>query len=107
ANIRKYKGIDPFPLIGKKITIKNFRDWTKVGLAYSDYTGDIIHRDHLGAQSSPVVNYVNQTGRNDFDKIKVARDDASLYFYARTVADVSAEIDDKWMILYLDLDRSH
>ena len=49
--------------------------------------------------------YTNTTGRNDFDKLKVARDATNLYFYAKTVATIIGSGND-FMNLWLDTDRN-
>ena len=105
GNIRKYKGIPANTPLGPDLTIKRLADWTKVLTTYKDYTGDTRSRNHPGAQSDPVTIYSNVTGRNDFDILKVACDKDSVYFYARTVADITPESGDNWMCLYVDSDR--
>lgn len=107
SNIRRYKGIEAIPVLSKKKTVKGLEDWQDVFPVYSDYTGDTLHRNHRGAQSEPAVNYVNKTGRNDFEISKVARDNENVYFYAKTVTDITPESGNNWMVLYLDMDRSH
>lgn len=106
SNIRRYKGVAALPVLSKKKKVQDFADWADVSPAYTDYTGDVLHRSHPGAQSRPVVNYVNTTGRNDFELLKVARDKKQISFYAKTVRDLSPASGDNWMTLYLDTDRS-
>lgn len=55
--------------------------------------------------STPAVTYTNTTGRNDFDKLKVARNATNLYFYAKTIANISSNSGSNWMRLYLNTDR--
>ncbi|GAB3931360.1 hypothetical protein [Mucilaginibacter myungsuensis] len=105
ANIRRYKGVDETPDIGSRKIIKSLSDWTGISTEFKDYTGDTLHRNHKGAQSEPVVNYVNNTGRNDLDVMKVARDDKQIWFYVRTVAPITKPHGDNWMRLYLNTDR--
>ncbi|QRR02156.1 hypothetical protein [Dyadobacter sandarakinus] len=105
ANIRRYKGIESNPSPGQAKTIRQLDDWKDVALTYRDYTGDTRERNHPGAQTEPAMMYVNKTGRNDFDILKVARDGKHLYFYAQTAAGISPNTDNKWMRLYLDTDR--
>lgn len=104
-NIRRYKGIDKNPA-GSVVSIRNFKDWVKVTVKYSDYVGDTEHRHHPGAQSYPEVIYTNTTGRNDFHILKVAHDAKHLYFYAETVQPVKPVTDDRWMVLWLDTDKN-
>jgi len=103
-NIRRYKGIEANPAASKSKTIRNFSDWMDVYPAYKDYTGDTQVRDHAGAPTEPAIIYTNNTGRNDFDVLKVARDKKNIYFYAKTVANVTSNSGSNWMRLYIDLD---
>ena len=105
SNIRRYKGIEPLPTLSPKKKINNWADWQEVYPAYSDYTGDVLHRDHRGAPLMPAVHYTNLTGRNDFKCLKVAQDGQNLYFYAETVDAVTTDTDSSWMNLWLDIDR--
>ena len=105
ANIRKYKGMNSTPAISKEKTIKTFADWNDVKPVYIDYTKDTQSRNHPGAQLNPTHQYINNTGRNDFYLLKVARDKENLYFYAETTRDLSENKSDNWMRLYLNSDR--
>ncbi len=104
SNIRRYKGIEPVQP-SAAVLIKKLNDWNKVNFRYVDYTGDTEHRDHPGAQSKPETIYKNTTGRNDFHILKTAHDKKNLYFYAETVKDITAPVDDSWMTLYIDADK--
>jgi hypothetical protein len=106
ANIRRYKGIAPQPETSEEKTINDFADWNGVLPVYADYTGDTKARNHPGAESNPQRFYTNTTGRNDFSLMKVARDNANLFFYAETVADLTENSGSNWMRLYLDTDRN-
>lgn len=106
ANIRKYKGIEANPKSSASKTIKKFNDWKDVYPDYKDYTGDTQARDHAGAQLEPTTTYINHTGRNDFDVLKVARDHDNIFFYARTVAKITSVRESNWMRLYIDADRN-
>ncbi len=107
ANIRRYKGMHPQQALGPNKTIRTWDDWQGIVPEYRDYVGDVIHRDHPGAQSEPTVRYVNTTGRNDIELMKVARDGTHVYFYVQAadtiIGDRNAE---DWMALYLDADCS-
>ena len=105
-NIRKYKGIEENPVASPCKTIRNFCDWTDVYPAYKDYTGETQARNHPGTPVDPAIRYTNNTGRNDFDVLKIARDKKNLYFYAKTVADFSSNTGSNWMRLYIDTDRN-
>lgn len=88
SNIRRYKGMEALSPV------------------YKDYTGDVLHRHHVSALSEPKVVYENNTGRNDFDVIKVKRDKQYIHFYASTVAPITPNTGKNWMMLWLDADRS-
>ncbi len=88
SNIRRYKGMEAF------------------SAEYKDYTGDVLHRHFPGAQSAPKVIYDNNTGRNDFDLMKVKRDKQYIHFYASTVSPITPNTGKNWMTLWLDADRS-
>jgi hypothetical protein len=102
--IRQYKGLGPqaAPSERRSIDIDGpFDQWADVRPAYRDFVGDTEDRDHDGFGG---VRYTNDTGRNDFEEVKVARDAGNLYFYART-ADPIVRSDERWMNLFLNLDR--
>lgn len=73
-----------------------------LGKSTSDNTA-FIDNIIIGIVSADV--YTNTTGRNDFDKLKVARDATNLYFYAKTVAAITGSGND-FMNLWLDIDRN-
>lgn len=99
--IRKYKGTAPRVNPGKNVTINingDFSQWDKVTAVYKDYTNDIVDRNALGFGDIP---YVNTTGRNDFDTIKVAKDRNNIYFYVKTVDMISDSSEPGWMTLFI------
>lgn len=106
ANIRRYKGVEINPAASAAKRIKGLGDWDQVLPVYQDYTGDTQERNHPGTPIEPLIVYTNKTGRNDFDKMQVARDYKHLYFYAQTVKDISPNSGSNWMWLYIDTDRS-
>lgn len=106
ANARRYKGVSDVSLAKERKTIKKMTDWLNISLSYTDYTGDIVHRNYRGAQSEPKVIYTNETGRNDFATMKVVRDKKNLYFYAQTVDAITPNEGDNWMVLYVDADSN-
>ena len=106
SNIRRYKGVSPLPVLSAKKTIRTFDDWDEVEPEYSDYTGDVQHRNHPSAQSGPLVTNVNNTGRNDFKWMKVARDDKNIWFLAQTANEITSPSGKQWMTLFIDTDRS-
>jgi len=106
GNIRRYKGVAANPSAGFPKTINGFGDWTSVQPVYKDYTGDTQERNHPGTPIEPAIVYTNATGRNDFEQMKIARDKANIYFFVKTVADITSNSGSNWMRLYLDTDRS-
>ena len=106
-NIRRYKGIEKTPTANALTSpLKYLNQWDKIDSVYTDYTGDTQHRNHPGAQSDPPTTYTNTTGRNDFHIMKVAHDKKNLYFYVKTVDDITPNTGDHWMRLYIDADRN-
>ncbi|WP_274362137.1 hypothetical protein [Paenibacillus thermotolerans] len=100
--IRKFKGLGP-PARGGKKTMAiggDFSGWADVSAVYKDFAGDTKPRHHSGYGD---VVYINETGRNDFETLKVAHDDEFLYFYARTVEPVSPRTGKHWMMLLINV----
>jgi hypothetical protein len=105
-NIRRYKGVRSRPIQSGINSIgidHDFSDWEAVSNEFLDAIGDIRHRDHNGYGG---LHYTNETGRNDIMSSKVAYDNDSLYFYVKTVYDLSPSEDPNWMLLFIDIDRS-
>ncbi len=103
--IRKFKGMDaPVPPSRPKtITIDgNFSEWMNVLPIYTDYKGDVKHRDFTVGG----VRYMNNTGRNDIIQSRVARDDKSLYMYVSTERKMTPYTDKNWMLLFINIDRN-
>ncbi|MBI0397112.1 hypothetical protein [Cyclobacterium marinum] len=107
GNVRKYKGGEAPITFGDEVTIKGLEDWTKVNVEFTDYIGDTDPRNHEGAQAEPNVTYTNFTGRNDFQTLKVGRDNESIFFYAQTTKSITENNSDNWMRLYLNVDRDY
>lgn len=103
--IRRYKGVRAPEFAGPANSIRldgGFDQWRDVGPEFRDDIGDTMHRDHEGwAEGS---RYRNETGRNDFVLMKVARDDENLYFYVRTREPITAHTDPNWMWLLINID---
>ena len=107
ANIRKYKGMNAVPKAGKAKSIKGWNDWKDITPVYTDYRGETEKRDHPSAVTNPQIHYTNNTGRNDFTTLKVARDRKMIYFLAETASPVIKSDDEQWMRLYINSDRNH
>ena len=106
ANIRRFKGFAPVPEPSPAKTILTMNEWEDVSPVYFDYINDTFHRNHRGTPTQPSITYTNQTGRNDFHILKVARDEQNIYFYAKTVDNITPCQGDNWMRLYIDADRN-
>lgn len=105
ANIRKYKGVRRQEPAGPAVTIRidgDFSEWRDVRPEYRDTIGDTAHRDARGWGSAGI--YVNNTGRNDIVRAKVARDSRYAYFYVETKGTLTSYRDPNWMLLFLDSD---
>lgn len=105
ANVRRYKGAPPQPLASPPRTIDltgSFRQWADVGPDFIDHAFDNDHRDF----GQGAVHYVNQSGRNDLTRMKVARDAANVYFYASTRQPLTPATDANWMWLLVDADHN-
>lgn len=105
--IRQFRGVRPIPKAEgqKSINISgDFAQWNSVWPEYYDTQYDTAQRDYPSFLG--VYQYTNTTGRNDIDIAKVSVDDRSMYFYVRTMEDISRE-DSNWMYLYIDADKNH
>lgn len=105
ANVRRYKGAPPLPPASPPKTIHlagGFRQWADVGPEFIDHAFDTDHRDF----GRSAVHYVNQSGRNDLTRMKVAHDATHLYFYAQSRQPITARTDPNWMWLLLDTDHN-
>ena len=107
ANIRRYKGVRPTPPTGPDRTIANsgdFSQWREVTATYLDDLQDVTHRDFDGVGDAG--RYVNKTGRNDLDTLKVAQDGRTIFFHATVHGTLTSPQDADWMVLWLDTDRN-
>lgn len=105
-NVRRFKGMDPPPVVSPPKTISidgDFEDWRKVYPVFRDPPGDVKHRNFRGYD--PDVTYVNNTGRNDIIESRVTYDGKMIFFYARTKKPLSPSTDPNWMLLFIDIDR--
>lgn len=106
--IRQYTGVRLPPVASGASTIAidgSFGDWEHVTPEFRDTIGDTFHRNHEGwGTAGP---HINNTGRNDFLDMKVARDDTYVYFYAKTREALTAYTDPNWMLLFINSDQDH
>jgi len=104
--IRRYKGVrPPEPASAQKTIVIDgkFGDWLDVRPEFRDHVGDTEHRNSIGWGSAGI--YVNKTGRNDFVRLKVARDNRNVYFYAETRENITPYTGRNWMLLFIDTDQ--
>ncbi|MGC8668009.1 MAG: hypothetical protein ACP5VE_07850 [Chthonomonadales bacterium] len=107
ANVRRYKGVPPLPRASSPKTIRvqaSFDQWKAVEPAFTAERGGTLPRDFDGVGGT---HYTNDTGRNEFALLKVARDKTNVYFYARTRKPITPYTDPNWMWLLIDVDRNH
>ncbi|MHC8947378.1 hypothetical protein [Sphingobacterium hungaricum] len=102
SNSRKFKGTTALELLSDLKSITSWNDWNTVSPEYTDYVGDILHRNHSSGLSSPKLDYTNNSGRNDFKSMKVARDKKSIYFYVETENLITEPTQDDWMTLWIN-----
>jgi len=106
--IRRQKGVrqqDPASAVTTITIDGTFTDWDSVAPEFRDTVYDTTHRNELGWGSAGT--YVNNTGRNDFKLMKVARDATYVYFYVETVGNITNYTDTNWMLLFIDSDKNH
>jgi hypothetical protein len=105
ANIRRYKGVGRPEPPSEAVTITidgSASDWNNVKPVYETPRGNTLHRNHPGWKG---VQFTNNTGRNDFVKTLVARDNENIYFYMETAENITPSSDPAWMRLLIDTDR--
>ena len=109
-NIRRYKGARPLPGPSAPRTIRvsgDFDQWREVGPEYLDDLGDTARRNHPGYAALHDTPYINNSGRNDLEAMKVARDGTNLYFYVRAREPLNPRSGStNWMVLLLDTDHN-
>lgn len=103
--VRQFKGMSAPQEVSEPKIIeigKSTKQWSNVLPVYNHYKGNTFHRDHPGRNNT---HYVNNTGRNDIVKAKVARDNNNIYFYVEAAEKLTPYKDRNWMMLFIDSDR--
>ncbi len=90
-NIRRYKGVRPYPVASGY----------KTSARYFDTRGDVLHRDHNGYGG---LHYTDTTGRNDIVEATVSVTRKDLIFSVTTADSLTPPSGDNWMLLYIDTD---
>ena len=107
AGVRRFKGARAPEPAGAPRTISidgRFADWNGVTPRFLDDRFDTMPRDEEGWNRD--TRYVNKTGRNDFEELRIARDARTIYAYARTRAPITPRVaGGEWMNLLLDCDQ--
>ena len=98
--IRRYKGIPEGVLATvKTIDIEDgFSQWNDVESVYLDYEGDTPDREWYGYGGNF---YEDRSGRNDIAEMKVCEDAGSVYFFVKTVDDITEPKGGNWMNLFI------
>ena len=108
---RQFRGAREIPTYSEQSTvdINNFDTIKNSDSAYYDDLHDTMHRDHPASvnSSNDRYYYTDNSGRNDFEEVHVSSDNDNLYFYARTVEDITAPEGTNWMNLLLNTDADY
>ena len=98
--IRKFKGAED-NVSREAYTIDvngGFAQWNDVPAYYKDYTNDTVDRKAIGYGSE---RYKDETGRNDIAEMKVTEDANNVYFFVKTVNDITEAKGNNWMNLFI------
>lgn len=104
--IRQYKGMDAPQPASAPVAINingNFDEWANVGPVFRDLVDDNPSRYCLGSPAGTF--YQKKAARNDIEESRVTYDNDNIYFYVKTVNDITSHEDNNWMLLYIDADR--
>jgi hypothetical protein len=112
GHLRIHKGVERPELPGSPADIiidGNFDQWSDIKPVYYDAPDDLANRDFRGnpvfiENTRDTLWYKNYTARNDFIETRVAYNDQSLFFYAKTKNDLTPSTDLQWMVLLIDAD---
>ena len=107
SHIRKFKGMNPPDSISacKTITIDgNFSDWANVTPVFKDAAGDVVNRNFQNVNGSAML--TTSSARNDIVESRVTYDSNNVYFYVKTLNNISTYTGTNWMLLFIDADRS-
>ena len=108
SNIRKFNYNAAKHYVYPKTTIDIAKDdakWDSIR-PYVDFTNDCKDRNSPAMVAS--MTYTDNSGRNDIETVKVARDDEYMYFRVTTADDVTqySSGDDKWMNILIKTDNA-
>ncbi len=103
--IRRYKGCTGWPQTNACASIDidgSFEQWQSIQPAYRGFPFFRIPRDHVGMDGK---RYCNDSGRNEFDVLKIAYDSENVYFYAKCFDEITPYRFTPWMLLFLKVIR--
>lgn len=102
--VRRFKGVPQQADTGRKVKIDlngAFSQWDDITPIYYDFANDVFHRKHPGFGG---ITYTEDSGRNDFNVMKVARDDENIYFYVMTREPITDYSFTPWMWLLIGVE---
>ncbi len=107
--IRQFKGARDIPVYHKQqaVDMTKFSTISKSESAFYDDLYDTLHRDHPGSVTSKRYYYTDNSGRNDFEEVRVATDSKNVYFYVKTVENITSPKGTNWMNLLLNTDADY
>jgi len=106
--VRQFKGAREIPVYDEEMTVKldDFSLMQNTAAVFYDDLNDTLHRDHP-ASTDQLRYYKDSSGRNDFEKVHLTSDKDNLYFYVKTVDDITAPQGTNWMNLLLNTDADY
>lgn len=107
GNIRKFNYSEAKHYVYPKVTVdmsKDGSEWNDVK-TYVDFVNDCKDRNHAGMVATH--KYTDNSGRNDIETVKVARDDEYMYFRVTCANDITSYTsgDEKWMNILIKTDN--
>lgn len=107
--VRLFKGAREIPTYKEYTTvdINNFATINQSEAIFYDDLYDTMHRDHPTAVGGSKKTYVEESGRNDFEEVRVSSDENNIYFYIKTVEDITAPEGTNWMNILINSDADY
>ncbi len=112
GHLRIHKGVERLELPGPPTDIVingEFDQWNDIVPVYYDAPDDVANRDFRGNPTfiegtRDTLWYRNYSARNDFIETRVAYNEQSVFFYAKTKNNLTPSTDPQWMVLLIDTD---
>lgn len=101
--IRRFKGVEKTPVASGEKTIDIFGDFTQWNAIEPTYYGFPFAnhaRNHAGFGDEV---FIDDSGRNNFEVMKVSHDQAYVYFYAKCYEPITAYDFTPWMRLFISV----